>query len=100
MSEARPWETEDLSGCTELELTMAGRFVGQRCVLDPKLVSPMRSLWSGFVEWGREHRVAPSAVALRAVLAAAPWASVCEVAGRGRIRCLVMGVGLRARPPR
>lgn len=75
---------------------MARRFVGQRCRLDPQLIVPMRLLWINFQGWSRPLGVKPSAVALRSLLEAAPWARVEELAGRGRIRVMVHGVGFRA----
>lgn len=88
---------EDLGAdeATREQLVMARRFVGQRCLLDPQLVVPMRLLWRGFQDWSRPHGLRPSAVALRLLLDASPWARVEELRGRGRIRTVVHGLGLR-----
>jgi hypothetical protein len=81
---------------TRAELVMARRFVGQRCILDPQLIVPMRLLWAAFKDWSRPHGHRPSAVALRLLLEASPWSRVEELQGRGRIRVMVHGVAVRA----
>lgn len=90
---------EDLGGvdeCSRADLVMVRRFIGQRCVLDPQLVCPLRLVWRAYQDWARPLSIRPSAVALRALLDASPWARVEERAGRGRIRTVVHGLGLRA----
>lgn len=81
---------------TREQLVMARRYIGQRCVLDPQLIVPMRLLWQGYQAWARPIGVKPSAVALRAILDASPWARVEELGGRGRIRVMVHGLGFKA----
>lgn len=73
---------------------MARRFVGQRCLLDPQLVVPMRLLWIEFRKWSKLRGHHPSAIALRLLFEASPWARVEEREGRGRIRTVVHGVGI------
>lgn len=80
---------------TRQQLVMVRRYIGQRCVLDPQLIVPMRLLWQGFQSWARPIGVKPSAVALRSLLEASPWARLEELNGRGRLRVMVHGVGLK-----
>ncbi len=86
-------ETDEV---TRAQLVMAKRFVGQRCLLDPQVVSPLRLIWRGFQDWAKPIGVKPSAVALRALLDASPWARVEERSGKGRIKTVVHGVSLKA----
>ena len=81
---------------TRAQLVMAKRFVGQRCLLDPQVVSPLRLIWRGFQDWAKPIGVKPSAVALRALLDASPWARVEERNGKGSIKTVVHGVSLKA----
>lgn len=89
---------EDLSTdeVTRAQLVAARRFVGQKCLLDPQLIVPMRLLWRGFQDWSRPHGVKPSAAALWLLLDGSPWARVEELQGRGRIRVMVHGIAVRA----
>ena len=91
-----PAEDLDHDAVTRTQLVMARRFVGQCCVLDPQVVSPMRVLWHGFRAWAKPLGHPPSAVALRALLDGAPWCRVDERPGSGRMSVWVHGVGLVA----
>lgn len=77
-------------------ISRARLFIGQRCVLHPALVVPLRVLWREYKAWcvlGK--RVDPLVYDLKGALDEAPWARVTEPRGTGRIRVVVHGVGLR-----
>ena len=80
---------------TRAQLVMARRFIGQRCILDPQLISPLRVIWLGYKGWATPLGITPSAVALRALLDASPWATVEERSSVGRIKTVVHGVGIK-----
>lgn len=74
-------------------------FVGQRCVLGPTLVVPMRTLFDEYASWCLTMRIEPSSAAFRAVLDDAAWATVIErPEARGRFKAIVQGVGILPAP--
>lgn len=71
-------------------------FVGQRCVLGSTLVCPIRLLFYAYRDWCQEHgHEDPRPEELVSVLEKATWAHVSEPRGRGRLRVVVKGVGVR-----
>lgn len=96
MSEANLSFHDETDDITRAQLVMVRRFVGQKCVLSPQLIIPMRLIWAGYRKWAKDIGLVPNAGALRAVLEASPWCRVEERAARGRIRTVVHGLGLKA----
>jgi len=71
------------------------RFIGERCVIGPNLVVPLRVLWREYERWADEQALPdPQPRDLKAALDA-PWATVSEPKGRGRMRTVVHGVGFK-----
>lgn len=83
----------------ELGLHCARVFIGARCSLGPTLVMPLWLLWKEYEAAGAEEGFEARAIDLRRLLDAAPWAEVRERPhARGRLKAIVSGVGLKARP--
>lgn len=78
-------------------VTRALIFIGQRCILHPALVVPLRALWREYETWCKQapDRPDPLVYDLRSALDEAPWARVTEPRGKGLIRVVVHGVGIR-----
>lgn len=75
----------------EARMDEVRRFIGERCVLHPALVLPLRVLWRDYQAWG-----GTSVQDLKFLLDESPWARVTEPKGKGLIRVVVHGVGLRS----
>lgn len=82
---------------TDQRMTRARLYIGLRCVLHPALVVPLRVMFRDYQAWCREAPDMPSPhpADLKMVLEEAPWARVVGPRGRGLIRVVVHGVGLR-----
>lgn len=75
-------------------------FVGQRCALGPTLVVPLWTVWKEYQAFGQRNGFEAEACHLRRLLDEAPWAEVRErPEARGRLKTIVMGVGLRPTAP-
>lgn len=80
---------------TPEQVALANRFLGLRCAFGRSLVIPMRVLWREYRRWSPSA----SAVGLRVALELQPTVAVVEnPSARGRLKTLVLGIGVMASP--
>jgi hypothetical protein len=83
-----------------LGLHRARVFVGHRCALGETLVVPIWTVWKEYQAFGARNGFQARAKDLRRLFDEAPWATVVErPQARGRLKTIVVGVGLRPVAP-